>query len=66
MEGRVGDRVLSRGAAKLAPLAPRLVIGTLAGAAALAAALFAFHSVEEVLIRNPRFALSGRSHSQLV
>jgi len=61
MEGRVGDRILSppRAAAKLAPLAPRLVIGTLAGGAALAAALFAFHSVENLLIRNPRFALSG-------
>jgi cell division septal protein FtsQ len=40
-------------------LLPRLAIGTLAGAAALAAALFVFHRVEEFLIRNPRFVLSG-------
>jgi len=45
--------------ASLKQLAPRLVVGTLAGAAGLAAALFAFHRVEEFLIRDPRFALSG-------
>lgn len=45
--------------ASLKQLAPRLVIGTLTGGAVLAAGLFAFHRMEEFLIRNPRFALSG-------
>ena len=42
-----------------ASLLPRLGLGTLAGAAVLAAGLFAFHCIEEFLTRNPRFALSN-------
>ena len=47
-------------------LSPRLIAGTLSGVVVLMSALLGFHWVEQLLIRDPRFALNDPDNSLLI